>query len=473
MIILIVLSFMIIGSITIWYTKSENERYHDERLLRKQTAVTASLDYYLRDHREETNTFYTRDFHQKMLEISDVHGLEIILYDLNGSWISSSNFGFFDAGILPDSLARDVLKGLEANNGEYVVRAEGEKNQMLSAYRFIRNIDNNPVAIVNIPYFASNDQSKEETAEFLITLSQVYAVLLVASLIIAYFLSNYITGGLKTIGNRIRMLNLTGSGEPLNWPANDEIGELVREYNSKVKELEESANQLAKSERESAWREMARQVAHEIKNPLTPMKLSVQQLERSWNDGREDFAVRLEKFTEMMTDQIDNLSHIATEFSNFAKLPKANPELISPEEQIKKVLELFGKDKTEIDFIVDVSAHGLKINMDKLHFDRIMINLIKNAQQAVEDKPKPSIRVSLSKTDMGCKIDVEDNGIGIQESDLQSIFHPNFTTKSGGTGLGLAMVKSMLNQAGGDISVTSEPGKGSAFSITLITLRVD
>jgi len=461
---LVVISFLIIGAVTIWYTHIENERYHNQRLERKEKAITAALNYFLEDKEEDIYALYTKGFHEKIVELADIHGLEVNLYDMEGKWIASSNFDYFDQGILPEILDDQLMQTIFDNRGHYVSDRYVGGEDLLTAFTFLRGANEEPIALVSVPYFTSNEIQKEETFELLYRLSQIYLLLMLGALAIAFFLSNYITRSLQSITQKIRSLSLTETNEEIRWETNDEIGELINEYNKKVRELKSSAELLAKSEREGAWREMARQVAHEIKNPLTPMKLSVQQLERSWKDGKEDFSTRMERFNQTMTQQIDTLSDIATEFSNFARLNKSNPEKIELIEQLKNCIKLFDGDSIEIQF--SSSDSKAEILIDKTHFNRIFTNLITNAIEAFAEGIAGQLKIVVSVKENEITISLSDNGVGIEHEKLDRIFEPNFTTKSTGTGLGLAMVKGMLDAATAKISVTSSPGVGSTFTLS-------
>ncbi|MGB0403802.1 MAG: ATP-binding protein [Salibacteraceae bacterium] len=470
MILVVLVSFAIIGTITIWYTQYENEKYHLERLERKERAIMVSLKYFLASHQNDSLAFYTRDLHLKVEEVADINKLDIILFDLSGQSFAASDYGFFDLGYIPNILPKDVLQELESNNGSLVNEvAIGEENYLF-ALKYLESENGEPLAIIHVPYFRSEQEFKEETTVFLQALTQVYAFLLVLGLLIAYLLSNSITKGLKRLEEKIKVLTLQGDNQEVEWSGNDEISSLVDAYNQKVRELESSVDLLAQSQRESAWREMAKQVAHEIKNPLTPMLLQVQMLERSWKDGREDFSARMDKFHVLMTEQIETLSRIATEFSNFAKLPEAQLEDVSVNDSVNKVCSLFNQNSAYT-LEVNLCHENAFISADKNQMVRVLNNLIMNAVQAVEgvDSAKISVVTNCDKNDVTIKI--TDNGIGIERLQISRIFEPNFTTKTGGTGLGLAMVKSIINNIGGEISVTSEKGNGSTFILNLPRLK--
>jgi nitrogen fixation/metabolism regulation signal transduction histidine kinase len=254
--------------------------------------------------------------------------------------------------------------------------------------------------------------------------------------------------------------------EKIEHVSNDEIGGLVNEYNRMVSELEKSVEMLAKSERESAWREMAKQIAHEINNPLTPMKLSVQHLQRAWTDKNERFEEYLDRISKTLIDEIDNLSAIATEFSNFAKMPNAINQRIDLIAKIQNVVNLFINN--EVDFNLDFSENtDILIYADKEQISRVFINLFKNAIQSVEKNKTPSITIRLQTDNTFVTIAVKDNGKGIPKEMKDKLFRPNFTTKSSGMGLGLAIVKNIIESCGGLITYETEEDKGTTFVIKL------
>jgi nitrogen fixation/metabolism regulation signal transduction histidine kinase len=233
-----------------------------------------------------------------------------------------------------------------------------------------------------------------------------------------------------------------------------------------VDELTRSAELLARSERESAWREMAKQVAHEIKNPLTPMKLNVQHLERAWKDNPGEWEKNLKKITTTLVEQIDELSAIATEFSNFAQMPKANNVKLELKERISDVVGLFSKT-AGIQFKTIFTDQETIIFADKEQISRVFINLIKNAIQAVPDGRKGRVDIRLETADGFAVVKVNDNGAGIPEELGDKLFQPNFTTRSGGMGMGLAIVKSIIENANGEISYETIMGKGTTFIVKL------
>ncbi|HSG68091.1 MAG TPA: ATP-binding protein, partial [Bacteroidales bacterium] len=287
------------------------------------------------------------------------------------------------------------------------------------------------------------------------------------AIFIALLISRFTTQPLQLIRAKMSSLSLGGSNEKINWSRKDEIGTLIAEYNRMIDELSRSAELLAKSERESAWREMAKQVAHEIKNPLTPMKLSVQYLQKAWDEKSPDWEERLRRFTQTIIEHIDTLSDIATEFSDFAKMPQKKEEKVDLSHIIQSALDLF-KDTANISFSYSESTSPPHyINADKNQLIRAFNNLIKNSVQAIGKKKKGKVDISLDSENGFFLINVSDNGPGIPRDMVDKIFSPSFTTKSSGMGLGLALVRSIVQEAGGEISFSSSAEMGTVFLIRL------
>ena len=338
---------------------------------------------------------------------------------------------------------------------------------MLSTYSYIHAYSGEALAIMNIPYFRSSDTAYREVTAFLWILVEVYLVLFVGASVLAYFLSKYITGSLKTIRDSLSKFDINQHNEPLEWGGNDEIGTLVQSYNLMVQQLEASANQLAQSERESAWREMAKQVAHEIKNPLTPMKLSVQHLERTMRTGDDNIEERIQRFSATIIEQIDTLSAIASAFSNFAQMPKAQTTVVDLCKTVESVVELYrDTEEVAINFncAIDTPANVLG---DKDFLGRTFQNLVKNAIQAIPSEREGRVDVTLRNEKDRLIVEVTDNGTGIAPEQREKIFQPNFTTKTAGMGLGLAMVKNIIENVGGRIWFETAEGKGTTFFVSL------
>jgi nitrogen fixation/metabolism regulation signal transduction histidine kinase len=322
------------------------------------------------------------------------------------------------------------------------------------------------MAYLALPSFADQVQQEEERSSVLVAVVNLFVLMFALSVLVAVFISNWTTRPLDLLRNALGRVALQGANEPIRYSGDDEVGRLVEVYNRKVAELRESADKLARSERESAWREMARQVAHEIKNPLTPMKLGIQHFQRTWRPDAPDAADRLERFSQAMVEQIDALSNIAGEFSNFAQMPRAQEQDLDLAEVAEGALDLIGA--AEKHFTLERVATGpLPIRADREQLLRVFNNLLKNAEQSIPEGRTPRITVVLRQEGERAIGEVRDNGSGIAAADRERIFRPNFTTKSSGMGLGLAMVQRIVEGAGGKVWFESVEGEGTTFFVAL------
>jgi nitrogen fixation/metabolism regulation signal transduction histidine kinase len=321
------------------------------------------------------------------------------------------------------------------------------------------------LAILNLPYLENDNFLDKELDEFLQRLGYTYMIMLVVAIVLALLLSKYITKTLKTISDKIKETRLEKRNEKIEIKSStEEILTLVNSYNSMIDELQDSAVKLATSEREQAWREMAKQVAHEIKNPLTPMRLSVQSFQRKFDPTDPAILQKVDEFSKTLIQQIDTMSSIASAFSNFAKMPAQQNEMLNVVSIVKLALDIFNEDY--ITFIAE--EEEIIAKFDRTQLIRVVTNLIKNGIQSIPDDaedPKIIVHVSSSMDSM-VKITVQDNGIGISEDNKSKVFEPKFTTKTSGMGLGLAMVKNIVETYNGTINFISEKGKGTTFTVT-------
>jgi two-component system, NtrC family, nitrogen regulation sensor histidine kinase NtrY len=308
---------------------------------------------------------------------------------------------------------------------------------------------------------------KQELSTFMMTFINVYVFLIAIAIMIALFISSRITRPLKEIRDKIGRVRLGSRNEKIIWARKgDEIGDLVSEYNRMIDELALSADLLAKSERESAWREMAKQVAHEIKNPLTPMKLSVQYIYKAWKDNAPDWDSRFQRFTQTVIEQIDALSHIAAAFSDFAKMPRSEMHPLDLGEAVSNAIATFTGNKSTIQLDYDKDKE-YRVLADKRQIIRVFNNLITNAEQAIGSQEGGQISICIKQDEGKFVVTVKDNGPGIPDEQKPRIFTPNFSTKSEGMGLGLAMVKSIVEGHGGTIWFESAHGQGATFFFEL------
>jgi nitrogen fixation/metabolism regulation signal transduction histidine kinase len=318
---------------------------------------------------------------------------------------------------------------------------------------------------LNLPYVDDDSFYENEIQEFLIRLSQVYFFMLIIAFALAYFLASYITQSLKTISDKINETSLNQKNEKIVIEANSrEINSLIKAYNAMVDKLEESATMLAQSEREQAWREMAKQVAHEIKNPLTPMRLTVQSFERKFNPEDPDLKQKLNDYTKTLIQQIDTMTSVASAFSNFASMPAQQNETLNVVEVVEFSLDIFNEEYISF----ESKEEEIITIMDRTQLIRIITNLVKNAIQAIpEEQTEKSILVAVKREENNVNITVKDNGIGIELEYTEHIFEPKFTTKTSGMGLGLGIIKNIIENYKGTITFETEFGKGTTFTVSL------
>lgn len=463
MILLVLGASVLIAGVTIFQFKQEAEELHVDKLERKEKAIHSNIEYVFR------NTTYPLDsenlyliFKEKIFEIQEIHNEEINIYDLDGK-LRKSSFASFYQDSTSNQIPESILDALEESaNRNYVERFTLNGQRYQSSYSYLTDNYFKPIGILNLPYIEDDGFMERELKEFLMLLSQVYLFMLIAAIVLAYFLSNNITQSLKSISDKILKTSFEkGNPKISTRDTSVEILPLIKAYNQMIDELEESAEELAKSEREAAWRQMARQVAHEIKNPLTPMRLSVQSFERSFNPLDEFWKNKLHDFCETMIQQIDTMGSIASAFSSFAKMPAQKDEIVNVSETVRLALEIFNDQSLR--FIhpeKDVYA-----KFDKTQLIRVVTNLVKNAQQATLEVESPTIIVEVFADHESVFLKVIDNGIGIEEENFDRIFEPKFTTKTSGMGLGLGMVKNIIETHKGIIRLSSKRNKGTKFTL--------
>lgn len=463
MILLILFSFIIIGVSSGFYIVRLNHSKNIDNLTEKAHSILTEIQQKL-GKSESLTPEMSNDLFFLLNKFSLVFFSDINLFDLQGTLIASSRPLIFDEGLISTKMNRQSYLELKVNQKSLFIHQDKIGNyKFLSAYLPFRNEQDKLIGYLNLPYFARQDEIRSELSAFLVAFVNLYVILVAFSIVIAIIISRYITKPMLLIRDKISQVKLGKPNEKIAWEVEDEIGGLVEEYNAMIDKLASSAEQLARSERESAWREMARQVAHEIKNPLTPMKLSVQHLLKAYDEKAPDWEQRLQRFSLTLIEQIDNLSHIATGFSDFAKMPELHKEKISLTEVIHGVIELY-RDNPQITIRFDCPEEVRAwILADRNQVLRILVNLFKNSLQAIEPGQDGKITMELAETSGVYQLAFTDNGSGIPMEQQENIFSPNFTTKSGGMGLGLAMIKSIMEDHGGRISFVSRPGEGTTF----------
>ncbi|TND10295.1 MAG: integral membrane sensor signal transduction histidine kinase [Bacteroidetes bacterium] len=465
---IVLISLALFGGGTIYYIRQQYQEKNAEIISEKARSVLKEMENKVEAEQAFSNTY--RDYASYLLKkFSNVFFTDINLYDLEGNLYASSRPKVFEEGLVSKKMNPEAYLQIGINHRTEFIHDENIGNlAYLSAYLPLKNKDGQLQAYLNLPYFAKQSDLQKEISTFLVALINVYVLLFALSILAAIFISNYLTQPLKLIQEKMRQVKLGKTNEQIDWKNRDEIGSLVSEYNRMIVELMNSAQLLAQSERESAWREMAKQVAHEIKNPLTPMRLSIQLLQQAYKDKKPDIEQRLERVTKTLIEQIDTLSSIASAFSDFAKMPKPSNEKIDLKDVVSSCIELFQETSGHTDFTFDAGKlETAFVWADREQLIRVFNNLLKNGLQAIPEDRKGEIHITLSKQKEQYIVTMKDNGTGISEDVIDKIFVPNFTTKTTGMGLGLAMVKNIVETAGGRIWFETTKGAGSTFFVAL------
>lgn len=458
-IVVLSLAAVVIG--TVWVVTSQFELKNEKDLVLKSQSVLKELQQTVgQQNALEPNYRDNTTFRLKRL--AQLFGSDISLFSKKGMLYATSQPAIYEQGLVSKfmnpSAYMNLTRGILAN---YTQKENIGSLNYLSAYIPFYSKNDKLLGYINLPYFARQKDLEKELTAYLTTLINIYTILFAITTLIALLVSNLLTKPLRIIKQQISNIQFGKFNEALQWQSKDEIGNLVVEYNNMLIKLEKSSELLAQSERESAWREMAKQVAHEIKNPLTPMKLNIQHLQRVVETNPDDITDRVNKVSKMLIEQIDTLSHIATEFSNFAKLPTTNLEVVNICDVLQSVTNLF-QQNTECEISLN-APDALLIMADKEQCLRIFTNLLKNAEQSIPENRKGKIEVTAFTDKNYVTIKVKDNGCGIAEELTHRLFIPNFTTKTTGTGLGLAMVKNSVVSFNGTISFETDINLGTTF----------
>lgn len=461
----VVSSLLIIGIITFSYISIQYKEQQQDLIRNKIRVIVSAFE------NNVSNSFFTVDGKIGNLsyeEFSKMYSTDLNLFDDQGKLIFSTQAKIFSKGLLAERMNAIAFINLKMQHkSEFVQEEHIDRLGFTSAYMPVKSEKNEVMAYLQLPYFPNQDDYNQKIGTFLNLLINIYVLVFVAIGFFAFVVANQITSPLSLIQESISKTMIGKKNKPIEWKRNDEIGSLIKEYNAMIATLEENANKLAQSERESAWREMAKQVAHEIKNPLTPLKLGIQMLDRSWKDKDENFDEKFRKFSKSFLEQIESLSRIASEFSNFAQMPDLKLERLQLLDVLNQAIQVFNQMEDVQIQCDEASIRNCFIIADKDQLLRSFNNLLKNAIEAMPDGKQGIIKVIGFKEDKSIQISIIDNGNGIPEELRERIFTPNFTTKSSGTGLGLAFVKQAIENMGGNISYQTEINKGTTFYITL------
>lgn len=456
MIALVFVSFLLIGISTNFQITESSYYYHELRLDRKESQLQRAISY---EFINNTNPVKSQIFRDKIFKISDIQNISFSIYDLNGNLIQST----FEESALT-RISQDLIDKINlSEKKKYVeIKKVGEK-QVRESYSIIFDYNKEPIWILNLPYFDDDKLNVYELRSFILNIVQVYLLLFVLAIIISYFVSSYITNPISEIVYKMKQMRIDKLNKKINLEVTSkEMFTLVNSYNNMVDQIDQNIKEISKSQRELAWREMAKQVAHEIKNPLTPMKLSVQNFKIKFDPEDPNVEKKLDEYSKTLIQQIDVLSSIATAFSSFAELPVQKNEKIDLISTTKLCLEIFN----DRNVVFKSDLNKLEILFDRTNLIRIINNLVKNSIQATNDLSEPKILVQVKKINKSALIEIIDNGSGIPNELKEKIFEPNFTTKTKGMGLGLSIIKNLITNYKGTISFKSKKGE-TVFTIKL------
>lgn len=458
---MLVISVIIIGLLTNSYREELNRQY-----FQRANLIGNNLSAIL--EREIAGELESDDFPEAVGDLSLLTSTEINIYEPSGSLLATSQPNIFDKGILrPWVNPRAIAQIVEGQNNIILLDEQVGELRYKAVYAAIRSTNNKEIrAIMAIPFFESENELDALIADVFSNILNIFVLIFIVFLIISYFVSKNLTYPFKMLTSKLSETDLD-TNEPMQWPSRDEIGLLIDEYNNMLFKLEGSKKALASTEKESAWREMAKQVAHEIKNPLTPMKLTLQHLLRLQQMGHLDDPEKLKKPIQTLIHQVDTLSDIATSFSTFAKMPLPKNEQMDFRQVVIEAVELFkNREDLQLHFDDQLPAEEILILGDDQLFGRVIGNLIINGIQAVPEGRKPEIQLVLFAREGQVLLSIQDNGKGIPEELAEKIFVPNFSTKSEGSGLGLAIAKRGVETAGGRIWFESRVDEGSTFYLS-------
>jgi signal transduction histidine kinase len=470
-----VFSFLVIGVSTISFFIFRFNNNNEEKLSKSILVMANEINNKMTpqlifdDVINTSNVSVAGDqLNEVISDISDLHNVDINFYDVNGNLKVSTQPYIYNKRLLSEQMDPAAFQQMHDEHSIRYIQSEKIGSfEYLSIYVPLMDEEGATYAYLNIPYLNSQNELDQEISGFLATLIYLNAFIFLVAGAIAFFLTSRITDSFNLIGEKMREVNLGKTNEEIQWDRDDELGMLVSEYNKMVKELDQSAQSLAKSEREGAWREMARQVAHEIKNPLTPMKLSIQYLQKAIQSDAPNVKELSANMAITLIEQIDQLSKIAGDFSQFANIGNARMEKLDIMEVLSSLLRLYEANPRVKIHWKKPSEHYL-VYSDKTQMNRLFTNLLQNAIEAKEDPgSKIEIHINQQVESGQLLISVQDNSGGVPTALRDDIFTPNFTTKSSGTGLGLAICRGIVENANGQIWFETTEGVGSTFFVQL------
>ncbi|MGZ5188349.1 MAG: ATP-binding protein [Kaistella sp.] len=463
---LLICLLSIVSSSILSYFILRNNAVEQSRtdLQKKSESLMSALDYAV-SHTQVQTADLPVILENDIFEIADINNQDIIIYDLAGKiLLSNKDLNLISQKQIPIDVANRVLKSdIRVDIQAYDKKIDANVS---SSYMILRNNMLEPIAIVYFPFYHNDGAYFSVFNKYVNYIAIVNLFIIAISIWLSWIISNNLTRAVTKFSDKINQITLfEDDPKPIKYYHNDELNQLVKAYNKMILQIQEQKQRLSFKEKEEAWREMAKQVAHEVKNPLTPMKLTIQNFERKFDPADPDIRNKVKHLSRTLVDQIDLVATVASAFSQFAQLPEKNNEIFDLNKEIKNIINVFSDEKIYFHSNKDI----IMVEMDKIYLSRIITNLVANARQAKHEDRDNIINLDVELRQKRVIITVHDNGTGIPEELYDRIFEPNFTSKSSGTGLGLTMVRKMVEDYKGKISVKSEDDKGSTFTISLPT----
>lgn len=472
------LALMLVFAVSVWYIRNVFVEEQRNRLEEMASHIQTSLqDLYFWDM--GLNRAHSSSLNIDLRDMSLDYETDIHVYDLNGQLLGTSSPRVFDLGLVSHQMSAKAFFKSDASGVQSEHLGDVE---YLSAYTTFVNGNFTTIGYISVPSLISQSEMDVYVGNFMSRLLPLYMVLMLLCIIVIWIVSRMVSYPLSALSSQMKNYHLGDAGFHVSYRYHDEVGELIRHYNEMLDALAESTKRLARSEREGAWRTMARQVAHEINNSLTPMKLTLQQLQRSKGSDRFDSA--FDRSTSLLIEQIDNMSNIASSFSSFAKMPEVQVEVVDIAKKMYDYIVLLRHQSDEIPIRYIGPEQGVVVLADGSQITQVFVNIVRNAVQAMEGKMNSDIIIilkdvpreqrelnGLSIKENWVEISFSDNGPGIAEDVRDKVFIPNFTTKNTGAGLGLAISRNIVEGCDGKISFqTSE--KGTTFYVYLKKVKI-
>lgn len=454
--------FLIVLTFTTQYAVGiQNEEKLERELIQNLNNLSESLkDFTVSDSNEASPV--------TLADLTSPFNADVILY--RGTSVAESTTPqVFQQNLIPSILPFPVYDYIyNRQRSHYVTTTRIGNEELLVGYQSLLNQAGQPTGVIAIPTFLQspiyNEQLLETTSYLFVVYLFIFALFIAGSVI----LSGQLTKPLSIIQSGLKKISRGDMRTKVPVTSRDEIGSLASAYNNMVERLKEAQKELLKAERESAWKEMAQQVAHEIKNPLTPMKLNLQHLQRQLERNPEkalELKPVIEKTAKNIIGQIESLNKIASDFSKFAQPIQEPKERVDLTELLESISDLYNNESS-VKVTLRLPDQNIEIQAVKDELRRVLVNLMKNSIEACDEK-EAVVKISLKKNSRDIVLKIKDNGRGIHAEDQEKVFVPKFSTKSSGTGLGLAISKKIVEAHGGDIWFESKNGEGTTFFVKL------